>query len=292
MRGGVEMAVTSVLPVAATLGEGPVWNDGRLWFVDIKASRVHSYCPDDGSSQQWNAPDQIGWVLPSARGDMIAGVRTGLHRFDHATGQFSLLHDPEPGLPGNRLNDAATDQSGRLWFGSMDDGETLITGRLYRCEAGACRDTGLPPVVITNGPAIRGDGQILYHTDTLGKTIWRVPIGADGTLGEPVRHIVIEDAAGYPDGSVIDAEGCLWVALFGGWGVRRYDPSGKLMHVERFPVANVTKIAFGGDNLATAYATTARKGLDRNALAAQPLAGNLFAFDPGVTGLPVVPARI
>ncbi|WAC23424.1 SMP-30/gluconolactonase/LRE family protein [Blastomonas sp. SL216] len=286
------MTLSSVLPVAATLGEGPVWSDGRLWFVDIKAARVHCFCPEDGSSRHWDAPDQIGWVLPSVRGDMIAGVKSGLHRFDPASGQFSLLHDPEPRLPGNRLNDAATDKAGRLWFGSMDDGETRMTGRLYRCEAGACRDTGLPPVTITNGPAVTADGQTLYHTDTLGKTIWTVPIHPDGTLGEPVRHIVIEDGAGYPDGSVIDAENCLWVALFSGWGVRRYDPSGRLMHVERFPVANVTKIAFGGDNLATAYATTARKGLDRSALEAQPLAGNLFAFDPRVTGLPVVPAGI
>lgn len=292
MRGGVEMSVTSVLPVAATLGEGPVWSDGRLWFVDIKAARVHCFFPADGSSRHWEAPDLIGWVLPSVRTDMIAGVKSGLHRFDPASGQFSLLHNPEPGLPGNRLNDAATDRSGRLWFGSMDDSETRMTGRLYRCEAGECRDSGLPPVTITNGPAVTADGQTLYHTDTLGKTIWKAPIHADGSLGEPVRHILIEDGAGYPDGSVIDAEGCLWIALFGGWGVRRYDPSGLLMHVERFPVANVTKIAFGGDNLATAYATTARKGLDRNALEAQPLAGNLFAFDPGVKGLPVVPAAI
>ncbi|MCG6120747.1 MAG: SMP-30/gluconolactonase/LRE family protein, partial [Blastomonas sp.] len=97
---------------------------------------------------------------------------------------------------------------------------------------------------------------------------------------------------GYPDGSVIDAEGCLWIALYAGWGVRRYDPSGRLMSTVRFPVANVTKIAFGGADLATAYATTARKGLDSAALEAQPHAGDLFAFDPGVAGLPVVPAKI
>jgi sugar lactone lactonase YvrE len=292
MRDGGDMTVRSVLEVGAILGEGPVWFQDALWFVDIKRHRVHRFTPSDGSSRHWDAPDQVGWVLPSARGDMIAGVKTGLHRFDPASGRFALLHVPEAELPGNRLNDAATDPVGRLWFGSMDDGETGATGRLYRCDSGACRDSGLPPVVITNGPAISPDGQMLYHTDTLGKTIWRVPLGADGALGTPVRHIRIEDDAGYPDGSAIDAEGCLWVALFGGWGVRRYDPAGRLIKTVRFPVANVTKIAFGGDDLSVAYATTARKGLDRKALEAQPLAGNLFAFDPGVTGLPVVPAKI
>lgn len=292
MPGGADMTVASVLSVAAMLGEGPVWTDNRLWFVDIKSRKLHCFDPSDASSRDWNAPDQVGWVLPSKRGDMIAGVKTGLHRFDPATGQFALLHDPEPGQPGNRLNDAATDSTGRLWLGSMDDGEAQKTGRLYRCDAGACRDTGLPPVAITNGPAISADARTLYHTDTLGKTIWRAAIDSDGTLGTPERHIVIEEGAGYPDGSVIDAEGCLWVALYDGWGVRRYDPLGALMRFVRFPVANVTKIAFGGGDLGTAYATTARKGLDQAALEAQPLAGNLFSFDPGVAGLPVVPAKI
>lgn len=279
-----------VLRVGATLGEGPVWMRDALWFVDIKQRRVHRFDSATGAARHWDAPDQVGWVLPSADGGMIAGVKTGLHRFDPESGRFALLHDPEPALSGNRLNDAATDGAGRLWFGTMDDGEAQATGRLYRCAGGACEDSGLPPVTITNGPAIVGD--VLYHTDTLGKLIWRVAIRDDGTLGTPERHIVIEHGAGYPDGSVADADGCLWVALFGGWGVRRYDPAGTLMTTVRFPCANVTKVAFGGADLRTAYATTARKGLDAGALAAQPHAGDLFAFDPGVAGVPVVPARI
>jgi xylono-1,5-lactonase len=286
------MTVEPVLAVAAMLGEGPVWTGGALWFVDIKGKCVHRFDPATGAGRHWDAPDQVGWVLPTQRGDMVAGVKTGLHRFDPASGRFALLHDPEPELPGNRLNDAATDTLGRLWFGSMDDAEAADTGRLYRCDGGACRDSGLPPVSITNGPAIAADARTLYHTETLGKRIWRVPVDEDGSLGTPVLHITIEDRAGYPDGSVIDAEGCLWVALYDGWGVRRYDPAGRLINVVRFPVANVTKIAFGGEGLRTAYATTARKGLDAAALDAQPAAGHLFAFDPGTTGLPVTPAKI
>ena len=210
------MSVEPVLRVAAALGEGPVWAGGLLWFVDIKAKRIYRFDPADGASRHWNAPDQVGWVLPAIAGDMIAGVKTGLHRFDLQSGSFALLHDPEPGFPGNRLNDAATDSEGRLWFGSMDDSEADKSGRLYLCGGGACRDTGLPPVAITNGPAISADARTLYHTDTLGKTIWRVAIGANGDLGAPEQHIVIEDGAGHPDGSVIDVEGCLWVALYGG----------------------------------------------------------------------------
>jgi len=279
--------VESVLPVGASLGEGPVWVRDTLWFVDIKRMRVHNFVPESGASAWWDAPDQIGWILPERGGDMIAGLKTGLHRFSPRSGAFVPLLDPEPHRPGNRLNDASTDRHGRLWFGTMDDGESERTGALYRYADGRCTDCAIPLVTVTNGPAITHDARVLFHTDTLGRMIWRVGINDDGSLGAPAPHIVIEEGAGYPDGSVIDAEGCLWVALFGGWAVRRYDPSGALLRTVRFPVANVTKIAFGGRDLRTAYATTARHGLDAKALDAQPLAGNLFAFDPGVAGLAV-----
>jgi D-xylonolactonase len=286
------MSVERVLSVSAILGEGPVWTGDALWFVDIKSKAIHRYDPLRREARRWDAPDQVGWVLPTADGGMVAGLKTGLHRFSPDDGKFALLHRPEPETPGNRLNDATTDREGRLWFGSMDDGERAETGRLYRCDGGACRDTGLPPVSITNGPAISADARTLYHTDTLGRTIWRVQIDLSGELTDRKVHIRIEDGAGYPDGSVMDADGCLWVALFGGWGVRRYDPDGQLMSFTRFPVANVTKIAFGGADLTTAYATTASKGLDAAALQAQPFAGDLFAFDPGTAGLQTVPAKI
>ena len=282
--------VRTLLPVQAMLGEGPVWvgRDAALWFVDIKRHYIHRVDPATGAAHRWDAPDQVGWVLPAADGGMIAGLKTGLHRFDPADGSFAFIARPEGDAAGNRLNDAATDGAGRIWFGTMDDAESDASGHLYRFAAGAITDSGLPPVCITNGPAIGADGT-LYHTDTLGKTIWRATIDENGRLGPAERFVTIEDGAGHPDGSVVDADGCLWVALWGGWGVRRYDPSGRLMGKVDLPASNITKIAFGGDGLRTAFATSARKGLDAAALADQPEAGNVFAFDPGVAGLAVTP---
>lgn len=281
-----------VCAVGAILGEGPVWIDDALWFVDIKARRIHRFDPESEALTSWPAPAQVGWVLPARDGTLVAGLQTGPHRFDPESGSFALLHRPEPHLPGNRLNDATIDPAGRLWFGSMDDGEDAATGRLYCLVDGRCDDSGLPPVVITNGPAISPDGSTLYHTDTLGRSIWRVPLADDGTLGAPSLFAQIEDGAGYPDGLTVDAEGGVWTGLFGGWAARRYGPDGRLLRTVRFPVANVTKIAFGGPELRTAFATTARKGLDAEALAGQPDAGHLFAFDPGVAGLPVTRATL
>jgi Gluconolactonase len=276
----------SVLTIGATLGEGPVWvaRDAALWFVDIKQRRIFRFDPESGTAREWHAPAQVGWILPTDDGLFAVGLQSGVHRFDPASGAFTLLHAPEADRSGNRLNDATVDPAGGLWFGSMDDGEQADSGHFYRLHRGRIVENGLPPVSITNGPAVSPDGTLLYYTDTLGKRIWRSRIGDDGALHDRRLFVEIEDGAGYPDGPTVDAEGCLWTGLFGGWAARRYDPAGELMAQVRFPVANITKIAFGGPDLAVAYATTARKGLTDQQLVEQPCAGDLFAFDAGVRG--------
>ncbi|WP_116092493.1 SMP-30/gluconolactonase/LRE family protein [Sphingomonas crusticola] len=280
--------VISVLNARATLGEGPVWvaREQALWFVDIKGHKVHRFDPATGNHRSYDAPCQVGWVLPSDDGKFIAGLQQGVARFDPATGAFEVIATPEAALPGNRLNDASVDAHGRIWFGSMDDSEAAVSGRLYCFDRGEVRESGLAPVCITNGPAISPDGCILYHTDTLGRVIHQVPVNDDGTLGAPAIFATIDESDGWPDGSTCDAEGFVWIGLWGGWRARRYAPDGRIAAEVRLPAANVTKIAFGGTDLCTAYATTARKGLDAAALAGQPLAGNIFAFHVDVPGAP------
>lgn len=280
-------AVRSVLPVQAILGEGPVWvaREQALWFVDIKGRKVHRFHPESGDHKSYDAPAQVGWILPADDGAFLAGLQTGLARFDPIDGRFDLIATPEAGTPGNRLNDATVDPSGRVWFGSMDDAEEAETGRVYCFDRCRIRDTGLPAVCITNGPAISPDGRTLYHTDTLGRVIYRVAIGADDSVGAPEIFATIDEADGWPDGSVCDSEGYVWIGLWGGWRARRYAPGGRIAAEVRLPAANITKIAFGGTDLCTVYATSARKGLDAAALEGQPLAGNIFAFDVEVPGM-------
>jgi D-xylonolactonase len=278
--------VKQVCSLGATLGEGPVWIDDALWFVDIKQHKVHRFLPASGKLDTWDAPGQVGWVQPLASGGMLAGLQSGLHRFDPASGAFTPVMAVEPHAPGNRLNDSCVDPDGRLWFGSMDDGESALTGRIYRADA-----RGVMPVVdgiaITNGPAVSPDGRTLYHCDTLRGTIHVCEIGDDGTLlGSRVFAQVDPAVDGYPDGPIVDADGHVWVGFFSGWCVRRYAPDGRMVAQVRLPVANVTKIAIGGADGRTAYATTAAKGLSDEDRAKQPLAGDLFAFDAGVAGQP------
>jgi len=282
---GLSSTVSCVWPLGATLGEGPLWWGEALWFTDIKRQKIHRFDPATGEKKSWDAPSPLGFLAPCQNGHFIAGAKTGLLDFDPATGCFTRITEVEPERPGNRLNDGAVDPCGRLWFGSMDDGEEAPTGTLYRFYRGslAPMDSGY---VITNGPAFSPRGDVLYHTDTLARRIHAFDLASDGALTNKRLFVEIEDGAGYPDGPTVDSEGCLWTGLFGGWAVRRYAPDGRLLHTIRFPVANITKIAFGGADLMTAYATTAAKGLDVAEQKEQPLAGGLFCFEAPVPGLP------
>ena len=160
------------------------------------------------------------------------------------------------------------------------------TGRYYRYDGTHIRACAFDPVTITNGPALSPDGRTFYAVDTLGRRILACPVTEDGTLGAPEPFVAIAETDGYPDGPTVDAEGCVWIGLWAGWQARRYSPGGELLASIKFPAANITKVAFGGPDLKTLYATSARKGLSLEDLAAQPLAGNLFAATLDVAGRP------
>ena len=280
------MEATHVCPVGAELGEGPVWveREAALWFVDIKGRRAHRWHPGSGEHRFWAAPQPLGFLAPLRTGGFVAGLKTGLYRFDPQACEFVHLGHVEPHLPENRLNDACVSPEGELWFGSMHDPQSEPSGALYRLDAhGRCvkLDQGY---VITNGPAFSPDGRVFYHTDTANRTVYAFDRPQPGRLTGKRVFVRIEEGAGWPDGTAVDEEGCLWIALWGGSGVRRYSPEGRLLATVRLPCAQVTKIAFGGPHRRTAYVTTAWKGLRPEERAAQPLAGDLFSFEAPAAG--------
>lgn len=274
---------TCVWDLKATLGEGPIWHRDALWFVDIKGHAVHRYDPATGAQQSFPAPDQVTFVAPIAGEDgFIAGLKSGLHSFDPASGEFAFLGEIEPPELDNRPNDSTIDAQGRLWFGTMHDGEEAASGALYRLTAAGETVKQDDGVCITNGPCVSPDGKTFYHTDTLAKTIWAYDVDADGDLtGKRVLARIDIDNA-WPDGSVVDSQGYLWTALWGGASVLRISPEGQVVDRIALPAPNVTKPCFGGPRLKTLYFTTARKGLSDETLAAWPEAGGLFAVDVDV----------
>jgi len=272
----------------ATLGEGALWHaqEAAFYSVDIKRHRILRCTADGGARRVWNAPHQIGFVVPLAGGGMVCGMQGGLYRFDPGTGAFALLTEVEPELPGNRINDGFVDATGTLWFGTMDDAETAPSGSLYRAGADGTPRLADPGYVITNGPAASPDGRTLYHTDTLGKVTYAFDLLPDGSLRNKRVFASFVGQQGHPDGMAVDADGHVWIAHFGGWRIDRFAPDGSLAGCVRFPCANITKLAFGGPDLRTVCVTTARKGLSDAELERQPRAGDLFTFRSPVPGLP------
>lgn len=270
-------------PVAAALGEGPVWIADALWFVDIKGHALHRFDPATGERRRFAMPGPIGFVLPADDGEsLVAGIGTALHRI--VDGQVVEHLADVDGAEGIRINDACVDPSGALWFGTMDDGERKPTGAIHRFDGHRVTRMG-GECAITNGPAVTPDGQTLYHVDTIAQTIWRYAIVGD-VLGDRDMFARLAPGEGYPDGVTLDAEGCVWVGLWAGHALRRYAPDGTLLASLALPVANVTKVAFGGPERRTGFVTTAHKGLSDAARSRQPLAGGLFAFDAPAPGLP------
>jgi xylono-1,5-lactonase len=274
-----------VWPLAAELGEGPVWlvREQALWFADIKGRALHQFIPATGARHSYPLPGQASFIVPASDGSMVIGMGLGLYRV-HA----GILADQIAAVDGaafDRTNDATVDGKGRLWFGTMDSGERAPTGSVHLYDGHTLRSVG-GACTITNGPAISPDGRTLYHVDTLAGKIWQFDISAGEQLIDGQLFAAIDPNDGHPDGVTVDCEGCVWVGLWGGWCVRRYAPDGQLLASVSLPCANVTKIAFGGADLRTAYVTTARVGLSPEELLQQPLAGALFAFEAPAAGLP------
>ena len=273
--------------VETELGEGPIWHasERAVYFVDIKGQKIHRLSVESGRRDSWSVPGQPGFLVPLDDDRFVCGLADGLYLFRTTKPLFTKVLDVETHLPGNRLNDGYVDAQGRLWFGTMSDSESDASGTLYRLgDRGELlpQDSGY---VITNGPAMSPDGRTIYHTDTLKRVVYVFDVSDDGSLARKRPFVTLCDN-GYPDGMAVDSAGCVWIAVFGGWRIDRFSPQGEHMDSIRFPCANVTKLAFGGDDLCTVYVTTARKGLSLDDRVRQPLAGGLFSFRSPTPGLP------
>jgi sugar lactone lactonase YvrE len=270
------------------LGEGPVWSpaEDRLYWFDIQGRRLNWRRHADGASDAWDLPVRASVAAPRTDGGLILATEAGLASFDTASGRFELVQ-PMTFEPGFRTNDGKIDVAGRLWWSTMDDDGGKRPGVLYRTDPDGRTHQALDGIHIANTVSCSPDGSTMYFADSALRTLWAFPILADGSLGERREFMHLRGEAGAPDGSAVDADGYLWNCQWGAWRIVRYAPDGRIDRVVPMPVEKVTSCAFGGPDLTTLYVTSAREHLDAAALAAQPLAGNLFAFEPGVAGLPL-----
>ena len=270
------------------LGEGPLWDpsSGRLYWFDIKGRRLHWLAPDGGATGGWALEVQASAAAARAGGGLLLATERGLEGFDLENGTLELLEPKEPDLVGFRSNDGKIDVNGRFWWSVMDEDEGRRPGRVYCKAPGAPSQRVLDGIHIPNTISCSPDGRTLYLADSALQTLRAYPMDpASGRLGEPRAFADTREGPGAPDGSAVDAEGFVWNAQWGAARIVRYAPDGRIDRIVDMPVSQPSSCAFGGPELSTLYVTSARDDLSPDTLAREPLAGSLFAFEPGVRGL-------
>ncbi len=275
-----------VAGVGAVLGEGPVWvaAEQALYWVDIKGRKIFRVDAADRLTT-WETPFRIGSLAPRESGGFIAGTEHGFAHVDPASDLFELLFDPEEERETNRFNDGKVDRQGRFFAGTMDDEEQRDSGAFYRLHSDLTCVRVDDGYRVTNGPAFSPDGTVMYANDSARQVTYAFHLAPDGTPVGRREFARYGEGQGYPDGLTVDAEGCLWIAFWDGWCLRRLSPGGEVMSEHRLPVAKPTSCAFGGPSLDRLYVTSASIGVSESERGMQPNAGGLFTLSPGVQGV-------
>jgi xylono-1,5-lactonase len=273
----------------AELGESTLWveQEQALYFVDGLRGRLLRYSPSQGCSEVFRHAGVIGFIAQRVAGGFIAGMDNKLYTLDPALGTAIEVACPEPQLQNSQFNDGKVDPSGRLWAGTMERECSAPVGSLYLVRkdlSWKVMDTGY---WCPNGPAFSPDGRVLYHTDSMRRTIYQFDLDLDAgaiTNRRALASFAVQD--GLPDGMTVDCDGRLWVAHFGGGRVTAFRPDGRVDDAIDVPAPNVTSCAFGGANGTTLFISTSRTWMTEAQLREAPLAGSLFACEGLARGIP------
>lgn len=278
-----------VLDAHAELAEGPRWDSRSetLLWVDILGGRVHRLDPGSVRDTVVEVGGHVGAVAPRESGGLVAAMREGFATIDEygGVGAVAPLFAEQPNL---RFNDARADRAGRFWAGSLTYDASSGRAALYRLDPDHSVHTAVSGLWLANGLDWTPDDRLMYLVDTLHHIVDVFDFDLDsGSIDNRRRFLDVDRRDGSPDGLTVDAEGAVWVAIYGGGKVHRYTPEGHLDTVVVVPGAtHVTSPGFGGSRLDRLFVTTALENLTEAERAEQPNAGGVLAVDPGVTGQP------
>lgn len=270
------------------LGESPIWSEAEqaLYWVDIRRPAIRRLDHASGQVESWEMPAMVGSIAFSQDGRLLVALGDRVDLFDPTEGRFEKIARLEAAIPDHRFNDGRLDRQGRFWIGTMHNVTRAPEGVLYRLDPGRGLVPVLSEVCIPNSLCWSPDGATMYFADSLHYAIYAYDYdAASGALGARRVFARIEPP-GFPDGSAIDAEGCLWNAEFNAGRIVRYDPDGRIERTIPIPVPCPTCCAFGGPDLQTLFVTTTSQNMTPEERTAQPLAGALLALNVEIRGLP------
>ena len=283
------------------LGESPLWHpdENALYWCDIAGHALHRLDPASGERASWPFPDEVACCAPAVEGGLLLALRSGIFRFDPASGERRAVARPRYDPKRQRYNDGKADAFGRFWCGTLDDAREPRAA-LYRIARGRTARM-VEDLTVCNGLAFSPDGRTLYLADTTAHTVWAYDFDvgdcelsrrrvharfAPRAPGEPLQAY-----GGRPDGAAVDVQGRYWVAMYEGARLLCLDAGGRTVDELPLPVRCPTMPCFGGRDLRTLYVTSASAGRPADELAREPLAGCVLALRVDVPGLPANYAR-
>ena len=286
-----------VAPTRNAVGESPLWHagEGAVYWTDIPAKAVHRVDVASGAHLSYDVGEMVGCLALADDGALVAATRRGVARLriDDAVATLEPIDDVAYPREGMRANDGRCDRQGRFWFGTMlmDMGAAQAVGGLYRHTAARGLDGPLVEgLIVQNGLAFSPDGRTMYLSDSHAsvRRVWAFDFDPDdGALSNRRPFVDMSAHPGRPDGAAVDADGAYWTCGNDGGAVHRFSRDGRLVASYTLPVSKPSMASFGGANLDWLFVTSIRPPAPRDA--AEPLAGSLLAFRPGVNGLPETP---
>lgn len=289
----IEKAKEAIVEVAykasALLGEGAIWNHKtqELYWIDIEGKSLNIFNPEKNSNKIIDVPSRIGTVVPSENGNPIIALEDGIHQLDLKTKKTMVFADMSDVLVGKRLNDGKCDPSGRLWVGSMHMEQKEGEAKLYEINSQGDVKMKIDSVTISNGIVWTKDKKTMYYIDTPTSEIKAYDYDdITSTITNQRIAVKIPESLGYPDGMTIDNEDMVWVGMWNGNAVIRFNPkTGEILKKIEVPAHNVTSCAFGGKNLDTLYITSATVDMTEEEKEKYPLSGSVFKIKTDVKGV-------
>ena len=274
-----------VVQTRAEVGEGPIWDPGTetLVWVDITGSAVHRFDPATGQDDCMDVGIDVGAVAMRASGGLVLAAADGFRSLE-ADGSQTVLAEVEADDPSMRMNDGKCDRHGRFWAGTMayDEAAPAGLGKLYRLDPDLSVRAMVDGVSISNGIDWSPDDRLMYYIDSPTRRVDVFDFDLDdGAITNRRTLIQVDASIGFPDGMTVDADGDLWVAVWGGSRVVHYAPDGSERGMVPFPVSQTSSCAFGGADRRDLYVTSAARGISE---VSEPEAGSLFRARPGAPG--------